>query len=616
MYMLELLQHQYLGIVLIMLLLVSTVITIFLVLSAYRAKRDILKLSDSLRVLLRTGRSPEGIRFSNGIIEGIWRRVVAYYGGVIREKDSKNDVSQILASGRGIIEASLEDNKILEVLCEVLYKSASPEAVFVCAATKENNSWIISSSIGVSKFRLEDPITLALDKIPLEHRNAIYTQPGNGLEFDFRALGVGLSLFVPLKTESSDITGVVWIGFSELSGVIPEGKKHTLELIAQHAIAAYTKSKERNNTRKLDEKKREEIFALSHDMKAPGTRALYAIRELDNLLEMRRLNDEQVLVQEIEYALIEQVDLIDKLFSVELGEVPRNQMRPTIELDVGALVRSRVEVFRIVAKSVGLNLTVSELVKVKSKVSRDSLHRILDNLISNSIKYSVDGTIEVVLSAEASNLRIEVRDNGLGVDPEIQEVLFSSKARNAKSVVGQGHRYGLTVVKSLAEEAGGTVGFRANLPRGSVFFVELPCTKVLPIEVTSNASLQVLVIDDDPLVRATHERWLASLGLRVYGVASFKEALDHITIKKPDVVITDMMLPGEIITRFLELVPDNIDVFVISGRNRSKVESELREYSSVVKAVLEKPVSKAQLRDLIYANSSRMDGIAPRLKVA
>lgn len=52
-----------------------------------------------------------------------------------------------------------------------------------------------------------------------------------------------------------------------------------------------------------DGRKKEEIFALSHDMKAPGTRALYAIRELDNLLEMRRLYDEQALVQEIENLL-------------------------------------------------------------------------------------------------------------------------------------------------------------------------------------------------------------------------------------------------------------------------------------------------------------------------
>jgi len=569
-------------------------------------------LSDSLRALLRTGKSPHGITFRSVIIEGIWRRVVAYYGGVLREKDSKNDISQILASGRGIVDASLEDNKILEVLCEVLFKSALPEAVFVCAAIKEGGSWVISSSVGLSKFRLEDPLTLVLDKIPLDHRSAVYTQPGNGLEFDFRALGVGLSLFVPLKGENGILFGVVWIGFSELSGIIPESRKHTLELIAQHATAAFTKSKERNSARRIDEKKKEEISALSHDMKAPGTRALYAARELDTMLEIKHLSEEQSLVQEIEYALIDQVDLIDRLFSVELGEFP--QSKSTIEFDVGALLRSRVDAFRIVAKSVGLEISIREMARVKSKVPRDSLHRILDNFISNSIKYSNHGKIEVVFSAEGSNFTVEVRDNGHGVELEVQKYLFSSKVRNAKSVLGQGHRYGLTVVKSLAEEAGGKVGFRPNSPIGSIFFVELPCTKVLPIELEKNTALQVLVVDDDPLVRATHERWLVSIGCRVYGVAGFREALHHISLKEPEIIITDMSIPGEEIGRFLELVPENIDIFVISGRKRSKVQSELCDFQNV-KAVLEKPVSKAQLKDLILSHSTASQNLL-KLKVA
>lgn len=68
-------------------------------------------------------------------------------------------------------------------------------------ALKEDSAWNICSSVGVSKLRLEDPVTLALDKIPLEHRDTVYTQASNGLEFDFRALGVGLSLFVPLRSQ-------------------------------------------------------------------------------------------------------------------------------------------------------------------------------------------------------------------------------------------------------------------------------------------------------------------------------------------------------------------------------------------------------------------------------
>lgn len=576
--------------------------------------RDLSKLSDSLRVLIRSGRSPESIRFKSSVIEGVWRRIVSYNAGILKERDSQNDISQILASGRGIVESSLEDDKILNVLCDVLLKSASPEAIFVAVAIKNAKGWELVSTSGVSKARLSDPFIIVSDKLPLDYRDTVYTQASNGLEFDFRAIGVGLSLFVPLKTDSGDVIGVVWMGFSEHSGAIPEGRKHTIELIAQHASASYVKSRERNKNRRVDEQKKEEMLSLSHDMKAPGTRALYAVRELDSILEARGLNDEKSLAQEIEYALVEQGALIDKLFNVD-SNLSEQKAAPHLEIDVGAVVKSRVNAFRIIAKSVGLELKAVELVRAKARFSKDTLERILDNLISNSIKYSASGCIEVVLDGSGSTLRIDVRDHGIGVDEEIRKYLFSSRIRSAKEVSRQGHRYGLTVVKTLVEEMGGSVGFLPNIPSGSVFFIEVPASKIVPIQDAASSAMQVLVVDDDPLVRATHERWLASLGIRVYGVSTFKEAIDHIVIKKPDYVLTDYQLPGEEIVRFLDLLPQDLEVIVVSGRNQSSIRKQLSAYGNV-KAILEKPISKSQLRDLLFSVEDGVIGNLLARKIA
>ncbi len=611
---LEFLKLDLVGLVCFSLLIFSFLVVAYLLYVLGVVRSDIYRFSDALRVLLRSGKSPEGLVFKSSLLEGVWRRLVGYYAGVLKERDSRNDITQILSSGRGIMEAGFEDQKILEVLCEVLHKTASPEAVFVCVAIKDQGTWLISSSVGISKYRLEDPITLALDKMPLEHREAVYTSPNNGLEFDFRALGVGLSLFVPLKINNTDLFGVVWLGFSELSGLIPEDRKHTLELIVQHAVAAYVKSKERNSLKAVDDKRKEEMFALSHDMKAPGSRAIYAVRELDGLLERHNLYEEQSLAQEIEFALVEQMNLIDKLFNVDGEDFSHTHNKTNLELDVGALLRSRVDAFRIVVKNLGLELSLRESIRVKCRVSRDSLQRILDNLISNSIKYSLSGTIEVLLTAEDSRFRIEVRDQGSGVEPALQKYLFSPKLREVQAKSSQGHRYGLTVVKTLVQDEGGTVGYMPNEPEGSIFYVEFPCTRILPMEAENGNSPQILVIDDDPMVRATHERWLSSLGLRVYGVQTFREALNIMKIKKPNIVITDMMIPGDPINRFLDLVPDDVDVFVVSGRSKIKVGIELKGYKNV-KVILEKPLDKKILSELIVKNSSEVNNIA-RLKVA
>lgn len=571
---------------------------LYLALKLYNINRDVNRLSDSLRILLRSGRSPEGMQYQTGSVEGVWRRIVSYYAGIVKDRDSQNDISQILTSSRGIVESSSDDEKILEVLCEVLYKSASPEVVFVGAAIRGGTGWNLCSSVGISKRRLEDPFIIACDKLPLEYREAIYTQSNNGIEFDFRALGVGLSLFVPLKTEFKETIGVVWLGFSEHSGAIPESRKHTLELIAQHASASYVQSRERNRSKKIDEKKKEEMLALSHDMKAPGTRALYAIRELDTLLEVRGLIEEKNLAQEVEYALVEQVNLIDKLFNVEVINSEGKHVVSSTDVEIGSLVKSRIAAFRILAKSVGLELAVFEMVKAKARISKDVLVRVLDNLISNSIKYTHSGVIEVAVLGSGSTVRIEVRDSGMGVDEELRKVLFSSLIRNAKQVNQQGHRYGLTVVRTLVEEMGGSVGYLPNVPKGSIFYLELPASNIIPLSDRGSSYPQVLVIDDDCLVRSTHERWLSSIGTRAYGVSTFRDALDHLAIKKPDYILTDFQLPGEEIERFLELLPSDIEVIVVSGRSESYIRDKLVKYHGVI-AVLEKPINKTQLRDLI-----------------
>lgn len=588
--MLERLQQLDLILILVLLGVVATFILFYL-----RVSRDIVTLSDGLRILMRTGRAPEGMTFFNAKLENIWRRFVSYYASNLRTRESKNEISKILSGGRGILEAGLEEDRVLEVLCDVLYQSVSPEAVFVAVATKDV-SWKVACSKGVSKSRLENPILIALEKMPLEHRDSIYTQASNGMEYDFRALGVGLSLFVPLRAENLKVEGVVWVGFSEKAGSIPESRKQTLELITLHATASYLKSKERTRDKKLDKDRREEMLAISHDIKAPGTRALYAVRELDNMLEARGMFEDKFLVQEIELALVEQVELIDQIFNVDEKMSATEESYP--EIDIGAILKSRVDTFRVVAKGVGLSLSYEERVRARAQVSRGLIHRILDNLISNSIKYSSEGVVSVVLAGEGRVLRIEVRDQGRGVDELMQKSLFSTKIRNTDKVEGQGHRYGLTVVRSLVEQMGGRVGFMPNIPRGSVFYIELPATKITPIVESRDVGLRVLVVDDDQLVRCTHERWLAGLGLRAHGAETFRDAVNYLSISKPDLIITDYNVPGDEFSRFMQLVPEDVPVVLVSGRASSGLEAETRNYPNII-SVLEKPLSKAKLKDML-----------------
>jgi signal transduction histidine kinase len=103
--------------------------------------------------------------------------------------------------------------------------------------------------------------------------------------------------------------------------------------------------------------------------------------------------------------------------------------------------------------------------------------QIAQNLLSNAIKFTDKGTIELTVGEENGDLLLEVRDTGIGIDPQYQELIFDKffRVKQPKEFqTREGSGLGLSIVKGLVFVLGGTVKVESGLGRGSIFKVRLP----------------------------------------------------------------------------------------------------------------------------------------------
>lgn len=193
-------------------------------------------------------------------------------------------------------------------------------------------------------------------------------------------------------------------------------------------------------------------------------------------------------------------------------------------------------------------VTAPAAVWVEGDESR--LAQVLNNLLSNAERFGM-GATRVTLSGSAHTARLEVSDDGIGMDPEllarIFEPFYQAPQTVARSTGGLG--LGLAIVRRIVELHGGRVSAHSDGPgTGSRFVVELPLAAAqapLPAPKASlpTAARQVLVVDDNVDAATTTALVLEQFGHEVRVAHSAAEALDAVRRGAPDVAILDIGLP-------------------------------------------------------------------------
>jgi len=251
-------------------------------------------------------------------------------------------------------------------------------------------------------------------------------------------------------------------------------QQYQKQLLAQNGMVskqAEDLEEKNNRLEKLHHEKDEFMKLVVHDLKTP----LGGVTGFARLIKEE--NDPAIVLSyanDIENAVNEMMDLVKSL--LDLKEV-ETVTAPDLEtVDLSKTLDDRAEAWGLLAhrKRIPLELEVPQgaaLIRANSRW----ITVILDNLVSNAIKYSPEGTqVAVKVEQKKSTVRVQVTDQGPGVLPEEKSLLFRQFSRlSSRPTAGESSSgLGLYIVKMMVDKLGGSVGVESDPGEGSCFWVE------------------------------------------------------------------------------------------------------------------------------------------------
>ncbi|MET3478278.1 ATP-binding response regulator [Variovorax atrisoli] len=363
------------------------------------------------------------------------------------------------------------------------------------------------------------------------------------------------------------------------------------------------------------------LAAASHDLRQP----LHALTLFSDGLANGE--SDPVKLQRIGH-IRECVDSLDRLFSelLNLSQLDAGVLQPQwIDFPLDRLFEEISRNFRPVAEQQGLRLVVRKT-DVWVRCDYVMLSRILNNLVSNSLRHTIEGGVLIGARRRGRGVRIDVVDTGVGIAAHHQARVFEEfyqvepAGRQAASRGARGMGLGLATVQRLAELLNTRVDLTSKLNKGTCVRVlvrsaaaALPVPAAAPSlaaieEEESLAGVRILVIDDERTILEGLTVVLSNWGAEVLPAQTRAEALTMADgwAQPPDVVISDLLLQGgdnglDVIAA-LERHPRGIGPgtarLLVTGETKP---DRLREVASAGITVLYKPVSPRVLRQAIQA---------------
>jgi signal transduction histidine kinase/CheY-like chemotaxis protein/HPt (histidine-containing phosphotransfer) domain-containing protein len=370
-----------------------------------------------------------------------------------------------------------------------------------------------------------------------------------------------LEVELPRSITATGATTVRLAGlFLALAGIV---FSFALWLMFRRLIAAegqrFAMREARDTAIEIARLKSEFLATMSHEMRTPMNGV---IGLTDLLLDTPLAPQQKLYAEDIQGSASSLLAIINDVLDFSKIESGRMEIESRV-FELRALVEDAIALFGPSAAEKGLELVTSFPLALDAAWRGDPgrLRQILINLLGNAVRFTRRGEVALHVSlagdgADASRVRFEVRDTGIGIAAEKQRSIFDSFTQLDASTTREfgGTGLGLAISKRLVELMGGEIGVESTPDRGSVFWFEVPLERGGALD-TADApvaqafeELWVLVADENPdtgeALRAQFAAWGAHCQLVHSGPAALERLCEAATREAPfDLALVDQEIP-------------------------------------------------------------------------
>jgi PAS domain S-box-containing protein len=293
----------------------------------------------------------------------------------------------------------------------------------------------------------------------------------------FMSLGVRSFMCVPLKTRGDTFGAIAFVSVRQGRRYGPADLALAEEFVRRASLAVdnarlFSKAKDAL-------KSRDEFLSMaSHDLRSPLTSLRLQLQGVRRDLEpgqdcVRSLEKLVARVGSMERQTDRMLRMMDALMDITQMTAGRLELRRQ-KLDLVDVVHTSVATLDEELRQAGVEVRVHTDGPVEGMWDRLRLEQVVDNLLSNALKYGSGRPVDMLVSRDATTAKLVVRDQGIGVSPEDQERLFDRFERVKLDRGATGYGVGLWIVRHVVEAHGGKVSIESRLGEGSSFIVQLP----------------------------------------------------------------------------------------------------------------------------------------------